>query len=109
MPQLRLQRAAEGFSVVAITYYIIGLLTQLALAAERLGWTTQPELVVASAIPAVVLPVAAGLWRIRRHIQRPLRFAMRTHFFARDLNFLPFVDRFHAPLFFPVTRRIPRG
>jgi uncharacterized membrane-anchored protein len=63
--QLRLQHTVEGLSVVAISYYAVGLLTNLALPfAEPLG--LEKTAVMALATPVVVLAVWLGLRRVRK-------------------------------------------
>ncbi|MFC0389445.1 DUF3422 family protein [Muricoccus vinaceus] len=66
--QLRLQQTVEGLSVAAITYYVVGLIGQVAngLGPARLGLS--PAAVTAAAVPVVALLVAWGLHRSRRHI-----------------------------------------
>jgi uncharacterized membrane-anchored protein len=65
--QLRLQRTVEGLSVVAISYYAVGLLANLALpAAATLGW--DKTLLMAALTPPVVLAVWLTIRRIRRRI-----------------------------------------
>ncbi len=63
--QLRLQRTVEGLSVVAISYYAVGLATNLVLPlAEPLG--LDKTLVAAGLTPVVVLAVWAMVRRVRR-------------------------------------------
>jgi len=64
--QLRLQQAVEGLSVVAITYYLMGLLGYLY---EGLAWTGLPfnkKVGFAIAVPVVMLVV----WRVIRGVKR---------------------------------------
>jgi len=61
--QLRLQQTVEGLSVVAIVYYVAGLLGYLAKAAKAAGAPINPDLAVGAAIP---LTVAAVVWALRR-------------------------------------------
>lgn len=56
--QLRLQQAVEGLSVVAISYYLIGLLGYVAKAAKAAGLPLNPDFVAGGALPFV----AAGVW-----------------------------------------------
>ena len=66
--QLRLQQAVEGLSVVAVTYYVIGLLSY---AYDGLGFLPLPadkKLFVALAIPLVALVVWRALHRASRRI-----------------------------------------
>jgi uncharacterized membrane-anchored protein len=61
--QLKLQSTVEGLSVVAITYYIVGLVSYVAKAAEHAGWPLGTETSAALAIPVVALTV---WWSLRR-------------------------------------------
>ena len=68
--QLRLQHTVEGLSVVAISYYAVGLAANLALPlAEPLGWSK--TVLMAALTPAVVLAVWGFVRRIRRRLERP--------------------------------------
>ena len=62
--QLRLQQTVEGLSVVAISYYLVALVGYLLGAVPHL----RHDVAMAVAVPAVLACVAAGLWRVRRHI-----------------------------------------
>ncbi|RIK84272.1 MAG: DUF3422 domain-containing protein [Hyphomicrobiales bacterium] len=64
--QLRLQQTVEGLSVAAVSYYVIGLIGYLAKGAQPLGIALAPELVMAAAVPVVVL----ALWLVVRRIRR---------------------------------------
>jgi len=65
--QLRLQRTVEGLSVVAISYYAVGLAANLAQPfAERAGFDKTAVLAVLT--PLVVLGVWAMVRRVRRHL-----------------------------------------
>ena len=61
--QLKLQSTVEGLSVAAITYYIVGLVSYVAKAAQPLGWPISPE-----GSAALAIPLVAGLvwWSLRR-------------------------------------------
>ncbi len=61
--QLKLQSTVEGLSVVAITYYIIGLINHLTRGVIPLGWPWSPDTTAAAAIPVVMLLV---WWFLRR-------------------------------------------
>ncbi len=68
--QLRLQRTVEGLSVVAISYYALGLVSALLYPLGlRIGWSK--EMVSA----AIVIPVVLAMWwvvrRIRRSVEGP--------------------------------------
>lgn len=68
--QLRLQHTVEGLSVVAISYYALGLLSYaLAPVAEGLG--LEKPVVLAVLTPVAVLLVWFGLKRIRARLERP--------------------------------------
>ena len=60
----------EGLSVAAITYYIVGLVSYLAKAAQALGWPLSPETSAALAIPVVAVSV---WWSLRRLHHRVFR------------------------------------
>lgn len=68
--QLRLQQTVEGLSVVAISYYTLGVVGYLAKAAklvpglERLS----PDAVVAASVVPVLVGVAWFVRRLRRHL-----------------------------------------
>lgn len=67
--QLRLQETVEGLSVVAISYYLIGIVTKLI---EGVGDYTRfdTKLVGLVAIPVVVVVVWYGVRRLRQRILR---------------------------------------
>lgn len=64
--QLRLQETVEGLSVVAISYYLVGLVGYAAKAAKAGGLHIDPEMVVGLMIPLVLAMVWTGVRRIRR-------------------------------------------
>ena len=65
--QLQLQQAVEGLSVVAISYYLVGLVKYLA-GSLSLGLIKHPELVVGLAVPVSVFLVWRGLHRMRKSL-----------------------------------------
>ena len=67
LQQLRLQETVEGLSVVAISYYLIGILSKLI---EGVGAYAHVEtkLVSLLSIPVVVFLVWYGVRRLRKHI-----------------------------------------
>jgi uncharacterized membrane-anchored protein len=68
--QLRLQQTVEGLSVVAISYYTLGLVSYLAKLAKQLpgaGDRVSPDLVVALAVLPVLAGVAWFVRLVRRH------------------------------------------
>jgi len=70
--QLRLQQTVEGLSVVAISYYLLGLVGYLAKAAKSVpAWEAlhvQPDLVVGLSVLPVVLGVTWFIRRLHRHL-----------------------------------------
>jgi uncharacterized membrane-anchored protein len=68
--QLRLQATVEGLSVVAISYYILGVVSYLAHGAKGIGLAVDPYVVVSIAFPIVVAGVWIGVRRVRRTITR---------------------------------------
>lgn len=66
--QLRLQETVEGLSVVAISYYLIGLLGYGVKGVKALGVPVNPELVTGIAIPLV----AIVLWMALRKAKKVL-------------------------------------
>lgn len=68
--QLRLQQTVEGLSVVAISYYLLGLIGYLARALAAAGVPLDIDL----AVGVAVLPVAALVWygvrRVRRRVTK---------------------------------------
>jgi uncharacterized membrane-anchored protein len=69
--QLRLQQTVEGLSVVAITYYAIGLVSYLAKALEAFAPRVDALLLTAAAVPIVLLAVGFVLKRTKRRLQPP--------------------------------------
>jgi uncharacterized membrane-anchored protein len=64
--QLRLQETVEGLSVVAISYYLLGLFSYAAKALYDLGLPFDPDLMVGGAIPIVAALVWMGVRQLRR-------------------------------------------
>ncbi len=69
--QLRLQQAVEGLSVVALTYYVISLLSYLYDGLHFLPLPKDKKLVLAMAIPIVALVVWRGIHGVSRSIHGP--------------------------------------
>jgi len=69
--QLKLQSTVEGLSVAAITYYIVGLVSYLAKAAQAIGWPFSPEATAACAIPVVALSVWFSIRRMHVRLLGP--------------------------------------
>lgn len=68
--QLQLQQAVEGLSVVAISYYLVGLVKYSAGSLEDLGLLQHPALVVGLSVPVCVLLVWRGVHRLRQNLTR---------------------------------------
>jgi len=68
--QLRLQATVEGLSVVAMSYYLLGMISYLAKGAQGFGATLDPFVVVTVAFPCVVAAVWYGVRRVRRSITK---------------------------------------
>jgi uncharacterized membrane-anchored protein len=66
--QLRLQQTVEGLSVVAISYYALGLVGYLAKASKGLAPQIDPDLVAGIALLPVVAGAAWFIHRLRRHL-----------------------------------------
>jgi len=66
--QLRLQRTVEGLSVVAITYYLVGLVDYAAGSLKEFGIGVSPDLIVGISVPVVAFVVWRGLRRIQHFI-----------------------------------------
>jgi len=66
--QLRLQQAVEGLSVVAISYYLVGLVSYAGKAIKAAGVPLNPDLVAGMLVPLLAFGVWAGLRKLRRKI-----------------------------------------
>lgn len=66
--QLRLQQTVEGFSTVAISYYLLGLSNYLFKSLDKLGLPVSPDLASGIAIPVIVAAVWFGVRRIRHSL-----------------------------------------
>jgi uncharacterized membrane-anchored protein len=71
--QLKLQQAVEGISVVAISYYTIGLLSYLAKAAKSAGFDFDTDIAIGIAIPVVAILAGLGLRRMHKNVKRDKR------------------------------------
>lgn len=66
--QLRLQHTVEGLSIVAVSYYVVGLVGHLVEPLRDWGLGLSPEMATALAVPAVVAVVAIIVARrLKRH------------------------------------------
>ncbi|MBC8337627.1 MAG: DUF3422 domain-containing protein [Alphaproteobacteria bacterium] len=68
--QLRLQATVEGLSVVAISYYLLSLVSYLAKGAKGLGATLDPFVAVVFAFPVVFAGVWFSVRRVRKSIAK---------------------------------------
>ena len=69
--QLRLQQTVEGLSVVAISYYLLSLVSYIAKGLQHLGLSPfDPYVVVAVAFLPVVAGIAFGVHRVRHVIEK---------------------------------------
>jgi uncharacterized membrane-anchored protein len=68
--QLQLQQAVEGLSVVAISYYLVGLVKYSAGSLEEMGLLQHPALVVGLSVPVCVLLVWRGVHKLRKGLLR---------------------------------------
>jgi uncharacterized membrane-anchored protein len=66
--QLRLQQAVEGLSVVAISYYSIGLVSYAGKAMKAAGLPVNPDVLTGVAIPLLVAAVWLGLQRMHHKV-----------------------------------------
>jgi uncharacterized membrane-anchored protein len=66
--QLRLQETVEGLSVVAISYYLLGLVSYLAKGGKGFGFDVDENIIVSISLPIVLGAVWFGVRRIRRAI-----------------------------------------
>jgi uncharacterized membrane-anchored protein len=66
--QLRLQQAVEGLSVVAISYYSIGLVSYAGKALKAAGVPLNPDVLTGVMIPLLVTAVWLGLRRMHHQV-----------------------------------------
>ncbi len=66
--QLRMQEMVEGLSVVAISYYALGLIGYVLKALKPLGLPVAPAIVQGAALPVVMATIWLGVRHLRRHI-----------------------------------------
>ena len=66
--QLRLQQTVEGLSVVAISYYVVGLINYLTKGVRAAGAPIDPDLMTGLAIPVVAFAVALTVRWVRRKV-----------------------------------------
>ena len=68
--QLLLQQSVEGLSVVAISYYLAGLVNYAGKAAKAVGWPVNPDMATGIVIPLIVAGVWWGLSLVHRRLKR---------------------------------------
>ncbi|MDA8231969.1 MAG: DUF3422 domain-containing protein [Magnetospirillum sp.] len=64
--QLRLQETVEGLSVVAISYYLLGLVSYAAKGLKAVGAPVSPDLAAIVGLPIILGAVTLALRRLRR-------------------------------------------
>jgi uncharacterized membrane-anchored protein len=64
--QLRLQETVEGLSVVAISYYLVGLLGYALKGAKAGGLPVNPDLAIGVAVPVVAFVIWMGLRKAKK-------------------------------------------
>lgn len=70
--QLRLQETVEGLSVVAISYYLLGLVGYAAKGLKQVGLLpVDPAVAVLAGLPVVVGLVLVGVRRLRKAVTKP--------------------------------------
>ncbi len=68
--QLRLQQAVEGLSVVAISYYLVGLLSYVLKGVKAGGVHLDSDMAVGIAVPVLAMSVWLGVARVRKKLTR---------------------------------------
>jgi len=68
--QLRLQQAVEGLSVVAISYYLAGLVGYVGKAMKAIGWPVNPDLATGILLPLIAFTVWMGLRRVHKGVAK---------------------------------------
>jgi uncharacterized membrane-anchored protein len=64
--QLRLQETVEGLSVVAISYYLLGLVLYAAKGLKGAGLPIDPDIAALVSLPVIIGAVILGVRRLRR-------------------------------------------
>jgi len=67
---LRLQKTVEGLSVVAISYYLLGLIGYAAKSAKAAGLPINADIATGLALPLVVLAIWYSIRRIHRKLDK---------------------------------------
>jgi uncharacterized membrane-anchored protein len=66
--QLKLQQTVEGLSIVAISYYVVGLVSYGAKAMRGTGFRIDPDIVTGLSIPLAMAAVGFGLHRLTKAV-----------------------------------------
>lgn len=66
--QLRMQQAVEGLSVLALSYYLLGLMGYIGKALKATNFSVDPDIVVGALAPFVALAVWAGLRKLHKKL-----------------------------------------
>lgn len=66
--QLRLQQAVEGLSVVAISYYLAGLVGYVGKAMKAAGLPVNPDLATGVLLPLIAFTIWMGLRRVHKGV-----------------------------------------
>lgn len=66
--QVKIQRAVEGFSIIAISYYLLALLKTIFEAADHAGLPISPIVMLVS-IPVVIIAVCVAVLRVKHALE----------------------------------------
>lgn len=66
--QVKIQRAVEGFSIIAISYYLLGLLKFIYEAADHAGFHLDPVIMLV-AVPVAMGTVGITILRVKRALK----------------------------------------
>jgi uncharacterized membrane-anchored protein len=66
--QLKLQQTVEGLSIVAISYYVVGLVSYIAKALRGVGFKLDPDVATGLSIPVALAAVGFGLHRLTQAV-----------------------------------------
>ncbi|CAA7616512.1 conserved hypothetical protein [Magnetospirillum sp. LM-5] len=69
--QLRLQETVEGLSVVAISYYLLGLVLYAAKGLKGAGVPLDPDIAALVSLPVIIGAVVLGVRRLRKALLHP--------------------------------------
>ncbi|MFN5445888.1 MAG: DUF3422 family protein, partial [bacterium] len=67
--QLRLQQAVEGLSVVAVSYYLVGLISYAVKALKATGLNLNADLTTGAALPVLAVVVWIALKRLQKKLK----------------------------------------